>query len=365
MPDGCGPPALAAAGESEVMPASDCVQAPKIRVKMIGTVAPEGWLRHFPQGRPVWGRCGFDFDPAARSYDWLVVYNDLPSFCEQEEILACPRSHTLLITTEPSTIKAYGNAYTAQFGHVLTSQAAWALPHPRRIFSQPALHWFYGLGKNHVRGYDELTAHPPLLKTKGLSTVCSSKRQRHTLHNRRYEFTQALKRRIPELEIYGHGVRPMDDKAEALDDYRYHLAIENFIGEHHWTEKLADVFLGGALPFYAGCPNAGDYFPPESFIPVDIKKVESAAEIILRAMREGEYEKRLPHILEARRLVLEKYNIFSVLARIIEGPSASGPSDRNGGSICSRRLLRKRHPLIALSHIGEKIRLKVLHALRD
>ncbi len=346
------------------MPTSERDQNPAIRVKMVGTVPPEGWLRHFPQGRPSWGRCAFEFAPAARNYDWLVIYNDLPSFCDQEEILACPSRNTLLVTTEPSTIKAYGNAYTSQFGHVLTSQAPWALPHPRRIYSQPALHWFYGLGRSHALGYDELAARPPLDKSLDLATVCSTKRQRHTLHNRRYEFTQALKRRIPEMDIFGHGVRPMDDKAEALDSYRYHLAIENFIGEHHWTEKLADAFLGATLPFYAGCPNAADYFPPNSFIPIDIHDVEGAAEIIRRAMRDREYEKRLPHILEARRLVLEQYNIFAVLARIIEERDETSPPGTIQGSICSRRLLRKRHPLVAVSHVAEKIRLKVLHALR-
>lgn len=105
-----------------------------------------------------------------------------------------------------------------------------------------------------------MVAAPPLSKEKVISTICSNKRQRHTLHNKRYKFTKALKARLPALDIYVHGVREMDDKAEALTAYRYHLAIENYRGIHHWTEKLADVFLAAALPFYFGCPNAVDYF---------------------------------------------------------------------------------------------------------
>jgi len=334
-----------------------------IRVKFVWTHDPRQWTRQFPHDTPVWGNCEYLFDPEARRYDWLVVYNDLPP-AHPEEILSCPRRQTLLVTTEPSSIKSYGHAFTAQFGLVLTSQAEWALPHPHRIFSQPGLQWFYGLGRERFRSYDRMAAAPPLDKHKTISTVCSDKRQRHTLHDKRYRFTQALKARLPDLDIYGHGVRAMDDKAEALDDYRYHVAIENYRGIHHWTEKLADVFLGAALPFYSGCPNAGDYFPEASFIPIDIDDVGGTHEVIERAIRDREYEKRLPSILEARRRVLEQYNLFAVLTREIESRTGGEIPAASGGEVLSRRLLRKRHPSVALRDFYEKCRSRVLHAVR-
>ena len=157
----------------------------------------------------------------------------------------------------------------------------------------------------------------------------------------------------------------MADKAESLDPYRYHVAIENFIGLHHWTEKLSDPFLGVTLPFYCGCPNAADYFPEESFIPIDINDVDSASEIIRKAMRDGEYEKRLPHILEARRRVMEEYNIFAVLSKLIEERSKDFEVSHPGGVILSRRELRKRHPLVSVQHFYEKVRLRILHAIKD
>lgn len=333
-------------------------------VKFFGTYGDLRWIRQFPENKPVWGQCEFVLDRAAREYDWLVVYNDLPEGTTNV-FLPCPRSQTLLVTTEPSSIKAYGNAFTAQFGHVLTSQPEWALPHPNRIYSQPALQWFYGMGSERLITYDEMVAHPPLEKTRLIATVCSTKQQTHTLHQKRYNFTQELKKRIPELDIFGHGVRPMADKAESLDPYRYHVAIENFIGLHHWTEKLADPFLGVTLPFYCGCPNASDYFPDESFIPIDINDVDGASEIIRKAMRDGEFEKRLPHILEARRRVLEEYNIFAVLAKLIEERSTDMKPSSSGGVILSRRELRRRHPLVSVQHFYEKCRLRILHALKS
>lgn len=327
-----------------------------IRVKFYGSYDPRPWLRQFPHGVPTWGNCQFIFDLDCQEYDWLVIYNDLP-FSHAIEELCCPARQTLLVTTEPSSIKAYGNDYTAQFGCVLTSQAAWALPHRDRIFSQPALQWYYG----RELSYDQMVASPPVHKTALFSTVCSNKQQRHTLHHQRYRFTQEIKKRIPSLEIYGLGVRPIADKSEALDAFRYHLVVENYFGEHHWTEKLADAFLGVTLPFYCGCPNAADYFPAESFIPLPIDDVEAAAEIIEAAMRNNEYEKRLPAILAARQLVLEKYNLFSVLSREIEARHRDAGMARAQGRIYSIREIRKGAPLVVLRHLYEKCKLKLRH----
>ena len=110
---------------------------PPIRVKFLSRLPTAQWLHQLPHGESQWGNCQFVFDPQARDYDWLVVYDDIPELPGLErhraqEVLACPREHTLLVTTEPSSIKIYGDDYTRQFGAVLTSQAAWALPHSRK-----------------------------------------------------------------------------------------------------------------------------------------------------------------------------------------------------------------------------------------
>ena len=66
------------------------------------------------------------------------------------------------------------------------------------------------------------------------------------------------------MEILSHDVNPMNDKAETLDPYQYHLTAENHVYSHHLTEKIPDAFLGYTMPFYHGCPNTADYFPRES-----------------------------------------------------------------------------------------------------
>lgn len=337
---------------------------PQIRVKFVGNYKVRSWLRQFPGTETVWGNCRFIFDLDATDYDWFVVYNDLPAAL-QDERLACPPRQSMLVTNEPSTIKCYGNGFTGQFGYVLTSQEPWALPHGGHIYSQSGLQWYYGIGKQHELTYDRMVANPPLLKTRGIATVCSQKQMGHTLHKKRFDFVDGLRKILPELDVYGHGMQWIDDKAEALDSYRYHIAIENFAGPHHWTEKLADAFLGVTLPFYYGCTNLEEYFPAESFIRIDINDVPGSCDIIRRAMADGEYEKRLPYILEARRLIMEEYNLFSVLSRLLESRTTSGCPAQDGARIMSRRLLRRSKPLVALQDLAGKCRMGIINFNRS
>lgn len=354
-----------------------------IRVKFLAKAQPGSdyseWLGRFPKSVPLWGRCEYTFEQDSRDYDWLVVYDDLPArnqerFTLWEETLACPRAQTLLVTTEPSTIKVYGNGYTRQFGAVLTSQEPWAIKHPNAIFSQTGLIWFYGIatappayGKPKTRAaYDFLVANPPENKTAEVSTVCSSKKQKHTLHHARVEFTRKLKSELPSLEVFGHGVRYIKDKSEALDAFKYHIAIENHVYRHHWTEKLSDSFLGLCLPFYHGCPNVFDYFPEESILPINIHSFEESLERIRQAIRDREFEKRLPAIREARRLVLQEYSLFPLISRLIEERTPSGKvATASSGSetILSRHAWRRRNPLNAVAFGMEKARIQMRYFL--
>lgn len=339
----------------------------RLRVKVIGQLPAATWLHQFPGGVPVWGDCEFVFDRGETRYDWVLVYDDLPPRPDEagrrsREPLRCPPAHSLLVTTEPPSVKIYGNDYTRQFGAVLTSQPAWALPHPNRIHAQPALHWFYGVGRDRVVPFDAILAASADAKSRTLSMVYSPKAMRHTLHHRRARFMQTLVGRMPELDTFGRETaRPLDDKADCLRDYRHHVAIENYVGPHHWTEKLADPFLGLALPFYYGCPDAEAYFPEESFVRIDIRDVDGAVATIRRTITAGEYDRRLPAIVEARRRVMFEYNLFAVAAREIARLHQPGVRAEPGAALLSRRALRASSPAVALRDLYGKLRGRLLH----
>ena len=337
--------------------------ADRIRVKFISRIKlpdrnlGQDFLRRFPGRVPSLGRCDFIFDRAARDYDWLVVYDGLGKGLPPEP-LACSPRHTLLLTGEPSSITVYGRAFLRQFAHVLTSQEEWALRHPGAIRRQAGLLWYYG-GTGKRGAHDTLAAARPPEKNRLLSTVCSTKAMSHTLHSLRLEFTRRLKGELPELEVFGYGMGKLDDKADSLDPYKYHLAIENHSCDHHWTEKLADAYLGFCLPLYFGCTNLDAYFPRESYVWIDIRDHARARAEIERVLRSDEYERRLPAIIEARRRVLHDYATFPQLARLIEERHEPDFSPRVANNILrGRRDLRFRRPLDALMDFFEKAQRK-------
>lgn len=331
-----------------------------IRVKFLARTSadqdPALWLSLFAKRAPKFGDCEFIFDLGAQSYDWLVVYEDLTFLpgetrSNRSETLACARENTLFITTEPTSIKIYGPHYLRQFGHVLSVQPRNIISHPNQIFETPPLRWYYGRplspDDNEYIDIDTYAATPPLEKTAQLSAVCSDKQMTPTL-KQRYDFTAGLKARLgDDFDWFGRGIRPISDKAEAMDRFRYHIAIENHIEPHHWTEKIADCFLAYCLPFYYGPPNINDYFPKESIIPIDIFDSEGAARIIKNAIDNGEYEKRLPAIIEARKRVLTDYNMMSTISRLIkERHNATLPAKPNQ-YIYGRHIFRHKHPVAA------------------
>ncbi len=152
------------------------------------------------------------------------------------------------------------------------------------------------------------------------------------------------------MDVFGHGVRPMKDKAEALDPYRDHLAIENHRCPHHWTEEISDAFLGWTLPFYYGCTNLGDYFPAGSFVEIDIDDFDATVATIRETISAHTDEVRIDLVAEARRLVLERDNLFAVIARIANGEGRPTQNDPKSIELLSRHALRKSSPILAASY---------------
>lgn len=261
-------------------------------------------------------------DPQCDRYDWLVVYDEFPrrsgypGLVRGRYRLACPPERTILATQEPTSVKYYNRVYTGQFGHLLTNRPWEAERHPRYHFGRGYYAWFVG------RPYPEVRAFVPPPKTKVVSAVYSAKRMKHTMHHARSVLLDYLMDHVEGLDRFGKGVRPIELKKFALDEYKYHLAVENHVAPGHWSEKIADALLCECLPFYAGDPDLGKVLPPDSFIPIPIDDPPRAAEIVNGAIAAGEYEKRLGAIREARRLIQERYNFRDQVIEVIE--SAKG-----------------------------------------
>jgi len=341
-----------------------------IHIKFLAKTRPDQnqdlWVSLFEHREAKIKNCHFHFDLDYQDYDWLVVYEGLPPLPNQKKInrqenLACLKENSLLITTEPSSIRIDGPHFLKQFGHVLTAKNPKLVKHPNQIFQTPPLRWFYGRplseDDDHYTDLDSFLSKDSIKKNHDLSTVCSNKRMQHTLHAQRYDCIMELKKRMgDELNLFGRGINPISNKAEAMDSYRYHIAIENHIEPHHWTEKIADCFLAFCLPFYYGPPNISDYFPKDAIIPIDIFDIDGTEATIRKAIESNQYAKRLPAIKAARKQVLTDYNVMNVIANIVE--TKHTPQGASGHVIQGRHVFRKNHPLKATLDAIHRIRFK-------
>ena len=332
-----------------------------IRVKLRSPGEVGRWDSYFVGPAQIIDGVEFIFDPHVRDYDWLAVYEDLGNNCSEAgrkayEVLACPPEHTLMITTEPESIKCYGYYFTRQFGHVLTSQPEWSLPHPRRHHLAALNHWFYGVSPESViSGIDLAKGPDPSEKQQAISMMFSPKAMRLTQHAKRFRFMKKMIELVPGLVVLGKGMQPIDDKRQALDRFKYHITLENHISPHHITEKLPDSFLGRCLTFYAGAPNAGEYFPERSFIPINMNDPEGTAALIQDMMGKNAWEDSLPDIEEARQRVLTQHNPIAAIARIVrEHHRTDTKTAAKEQIIYGRHAWRQKHPLSGLKVLAEK-----------
>lgn len=246
--------------------------------------------------------------------DFWVVYGDMID----AEVAICAPENTLFVTYEPSIIHRYRKGFLDQFQYVVGGQEY--IDHPGLIRHAQCQHWWAGIrqpGLEVVAGYDEF-ASPRFStqeKTKTLSLLHSDKTWTAD-HRRRLEFVRALKVHFGDrLDIFGRGINPVADKLEAVLPYKYTIVLENTMEAHYWSEKLADAYIGGAFPFYYGCPNLSDYFSENAFVRIGF---ENAIDIIENALAEDFYSTRFNDMRLARTQVLNDYNLFSFLSKIIE-----------------------------------------------
>ena len=277
-------------------------------------------LRQTPGGRGIWGNYAFVLDPQLEQCDAWVVYNNLDT--PHGQMSRCPPNRTLLLIGEPPSRMGVNAAYASQFSVFVGCHPA--IDHPGLIRAHQGLPWWVGVrrlgaGRFEARmGYDELAAMRTIEKSKLLSVVCSNLIITPE-HRKRVRFVQRLAQHFGDrLALYGAGFRPIEDKWDAIAPYKYHIVLENSCVPNYWTEKLADAFLGGALPIYHGCPNIERYFAAESLVRINIDRPQEAIEIIEQVLAESRYERVRDAIWESRWRVLDEHNLFALVARLLD-----------------------------------------------
>lgn len=256
----------------------------------------------------------------ARVPDWQVVFNHPGSSAVRFE---APPERVLFAIGEPPTMPfrhlqlGQGRGTT-----VMTSDEKLAASRnsARRFVLTPCMTRTWSM----KRPYDELKRTVVAEKPGRLSWVTSNLAM-VAGHHKRLKFLETLRGQV-DFDLYGRGFRPIPDKWQALAPYRYSIAFENSRERFYFTEKIMDCFVAETMPIYFGCPNILDFFPAESLVVID-PDAPDVFERIEEVVNSDLHLRNRDAIMEAKRLVLDEYNLFARLARFIRSapPATSGP----------------------------------------
>jgi hypothetical protein len=277
-----------------------------LKIKVTTNFVEWPFDRQTPHNESKWRKSEFYIDKDIKDCDFWIVDGDLV----KTEKAFCCKENTVFLAGEPPSLKGYNKNFLKQFNYIITCDRK--LNHPNKIYQQQAIPWQLGAYAGRY-GYDELRTLDIPEKTILISAVTSSKDWSGG-HRKRMDLIFKLKEYFgDQLDVYGRGISDIEDKSEAILDYKYGIAIENSSYKDYWTEKLSDVFLGFSYPFYYGCPNIYDYFPKNSLMTIDVDDLSGSVKIIENAIKNNYFEKYMDDIQKARELILEEYNFFPMM----------------------------------------------------
>lgn len=166
-------------------------------------------------------------------------------------------------------------------------------------------------------------------KTKGIriSTICSSK-YFDSGHIKRIDFLKFVESKndpLVQIDIYNidnqhkfkNYVSPLNKKDVGMLPYKYYFMAENNEENNFITEKLWEPLITDTLCFYWGCPNVSEYIDPRAYVLLDLNDFEKSFNIIKNAIINNLWEQQIEYIRREKQKVLEYYNFFPTIERIL------------------------------------------------
>jgi hypothetical protein len=270
-----------------------------------------------------WGHCEIFLNRPISQADVWVVSEDV---ADDDLVCQVPAERVVFVSAEtswepdfyaPGTSRA---VFLEQFVKIYTCHDIYL---PQVVNAPPFLPWM--INANHSSVFDaherdlkffEALVHLP--KDRRISVFCSAQSLTAN-HRMRLRFVEKLKEHFGErLDWFGNGINPLPEKWTGLAPYRYTIVLENQSTQNIFTEKIYDAYLGLAFPIYWGAPNLGDFFPRDSFAPINIRDLKGSIGIVEDLLASDTAEVRRESLLEAKRRVLRDWNVFGRLATIAE-----------------------------------------------
>ena len=267
-----------------------------------------------PGNSGTWGSISLSKD--VMDSDYLIVQDD----CHDKQLLGSfDRDHKIYLSREALTPRLHSHYPALDYRRFTFWDSSGYL----------VTKWVYGSGSANEAGrysglgktYDELSEDMQgPKKTMELATVLSNKSFTKG-HRIRKRFAKKLSKST-KIDIYGSvGFANAEIKGltkyEVLSQYRHTLGfdnqdtIPNFFGT-----QFTDAVLSMSVPIFWCGTDLSLFFPADSFIQIDAKDYTWIPRIV-ESLGEANYSKRQDSLLEAKRLILNKYNMWPTLETLI------------------------------------------------
>lgn len=210
---------------------------------------------------------------------WFVFEDVIPD----DNICEVPSGNVFFVSAEaawPSDyyLQAKMEAFISQFDAVGSCHPT---THPRQSFEAPFLPWMVNgnhgrIFEPHPRDISFLSNFQGVAKTRPLSVFCSN--QTWTAdHRLRVSFVDHLKKELgDDLDWFGNGVNPVEEKWNGLVHYERTLVLENRQTPRIYTEKILDPFLALSEPIYFGDPELRHKLPVKASNLINIRDFKGA-----------------------------------------------------------------------------------------
>lgn len=263
------------------------------------------FFRQTPNNDGKWGQVQITYDSLSEC-DMIIVFNQYP---ENQFNVKVRKGGRILIVQEPAYYKnRYYVEKSWEYDKVISHF------NPKNNIRIPAmLPWMVDRDYTYLKSFDINS----IERSENVVWITSTGNQ-NPGHQPRLDFLGKLQSLKEGFSLFGRGINPINDKFDELVKTKYSIAIENYSNSDYFTEKVIDSFLSGSFPFYYGCTNLEDYFPKNSFQYIDIHDHERSLALIEETIKNKSWEKNVKYINEARRLILDEYQFFPAINKLLD-----------------------------------------------
>lgn len=264
--------------------------------------------------------CKFHFNDGIKDADaWFVIEDVLPGDSE----CVVPGNQVIFLSAEASWrsdkyLTVESRRFFRQFAEV---HSCHPVPHKRATLAPPFLPWMVNANHEtifspHERDIKFFEGLSHFVKDRPLSMFCSNQTWTPS-HQLRFRFAEYLKSYFgDDLDWFGNGVNPIDEKWEGLAPYQRTIVLENRSTAGIFTEKIFDPFLTLTQAHYWGAPDISQHLPIGPSLEISPSLFRESAEKIKKALKKDLTSGELEALYSGKAAVLEELHFLKRMAKI-------------------------------------------------